>query len=133
MAWTLEPSAEELEVILEAGFIYRDAGNYDHARDIFQGVRAMVPASEVPEVGLGTVAFQQGEFSTANKHYRRALARNPQSAWAHAHLGELALFEKDKDTARAHLRTACDLDPSGAFGNMARDLLKLVETVTFLS
>ena len=133
MAWTLETTPEELEVILTAGFIYRDAGNYNHARDIFQGVRALVPSSEVPEVGLGTVAFQQGEFSMAKKHYRRALQRNPNSAWAHAHLGELALFEKDKDSARAHLRVACELDPAGDFGNMARDLLKLVETVTFLS
>ena len=133
MAWTLDASHEELEVILEAGFIYRDAGNYDHARDIFQGVRALAPSSEVPEVGLGTVAFQQGEFATAKKHYGRALQRNPNSAWAHAHLGELALFEKDKDSARAHLRLACELDPGGEYGNMARDLLKLVETVTFVS
>jgi tetratricopeptide (TPR) repeat protein len=131
MAWTMEASSEELEVILEAGFIYRDAGNYDHARDIFVGIRAMVPASEVPEVGLGTVAFQQGEFAAAAKHYKRAIERNPQSAWAHAHLGELALFQKDKETARIHLKTACDLDPSGAFGAMARDLLKLAESVTF--
>lgn len=131
MAWNIDVSGEELEVILEAGFIYRDAGHYAHARDIFQGVRALLPGSEVPEVGLGTVAFQEGEFATAAKHYRRALERNPQSAWAHAHLGELALFSKDKDTAREHLRTACDLDPSGEYGRMARDLLKLVETVSF--
>ncbi|MCW5964406.1 MAG: tetratricopeptide repeat protein [Bryobacterales bacterium] len=131
MSWTFDISNEELAVILEAGFIYRDAGRYDHARDIFQGVRALAPGSEVPEVGLGTLAFQQGEFGQAARHYHRALERNPQSAWAHAHLGELALFSKDKEKARDHLRTALELDPAGEFGRMARDLLRLAETVTF--
>ncbi len=131
MAWTFDVSQEELAVMLEAAFIYRDAGKYDHARDIFLGVRALEPGWDVPEVGLGTVAFQQGEFAQAARHYRRALDRNPQSAWAYAHLGELALFSKDKDQARGHLNKALELDPAGEFGAMARDLLKMTETVTF--
>ena len=47
--------------------LYRDAGCLDHARDIFQGVRSLAPSSEIPEVGLGTVAFQRGRFEEARK------------------------------------------------------------------
>jgi tetratricopeptide (TPR) repeat protein len=116
---------------MEAGFICRDAGRYQHARDIFLGVRALRPGSEIPEVGLGTVAFQQGDFPQAARHYKRAIERNPQSAWAHAHHGELALFAKNKQQAREHLQRALELDPTGEYGAMARDLLKLTETVQF--
>jgi len=131
MASTTEPSNEELTFLMEAGFLYCDLRKYDEARDIFKGVRALAPASEVPEVALGLVAFQEGNFEGAGRHYRRALELNPRSAWAYAHLGELALFQADKEQARAHLKTAIDLDPRGDYGKLARALLELADAVTF--
>lgn len=131
MNWTIDPPVEELEVLLEAGILYRDAGCFDHARDIFQGARSLAPSSEVPEVGLGTVAFQRGRFEEARKHYQRALQRNPESAWAHAHLGEVELFLMNKEQARVHLMTAQRLDPGGPFSHMAQDLMVLVDVVQF--
>src|SRR5262249_44490051 len=122
---------EELALIMEAGFLYRDLGEHQHARDVFKGVRALAPASEAPEIGLGTVAFQQGDFEGAARHYRRALALNARSAWAYAHLGELALFQCDKEQARAYLKIAIDLDPRGDYGRLARALLDLVGVVKF--
>src|SRR5215831_8493076 len=108
MTWAVSPSNEELAFLMEAGFLYRDLQKYQEARDVFKGVRALAPKSEVPEVALGTVAFQQGNFEAAEKHYRRALELNSRSAWAYAHLGELVLFQADKDRARAYLKTALD-------------------------
>ncbi len=131
MNWTIDPPTEELEVLLESGILYRDAGCLDHARDIFQGVRSLAPSSEIPEVGLGTVAFQRGRFEEARKHYLRALQRNPESAWAHAHLGEVELFLMNKEQARVHLMTAQSLDPGGPFGHMAQDLMVLVDVAQF--
>ncbi len=131
MNWTIDPPAEELEVLLEAAILYREAGGLDHARDIFQGVRSLAPASEVPEVGLGTVAFQRGRFEEARKHYLRALQRNPDSAWAHAHLGEVELFLLNKEAARVHLLRAQSLDPGGPFSHMAQDLMALVDVIQF--
>lgn len=131
MAWTVNASNEELAFLMEAGFLYRDLQKHQESRDIFKGVRALLPKSEVPEVALGTVAFQQGDFEGAGRHYRRALELNPRSAWAYAHLGELVLFQADKEQARAYLTTAIDLDPRGDYGKLARTLLDFADAVTF--
>ena len=131
MAWRINPSNEELAFLLEAGLLYRDLEKYQEAYDVFKGVRALLPNSEVPEVALGTVAFQQGNFEAAEKHYRRALELNPRSAWAYAHLGELALFQGNKVQARGLLNTAVDLDPRGVYGKLARTLLDFANVVKF--
>ncbi|MEZ5356690.1 MAG: tetratricopeptide repeat protein [Bryobacteraceae bacterium] len=131
MPWNVTPTPVEIELLMEAGYIYRDAGRYHEARDVFRGVRALAPASETPEVALGTVAFQQSDFRAAAKHYARALDMNPRCALAHAHLGELRLFEKDKDGAREHLKKAVELDPRGPVRPLADSLLTMVEVVAF--
>ncbi|HWR49880.1 MAG TPA: tetratricopeptide repeat protein [Bryobacteraceae bacterium] len=131
MPWNISPSTEEVHFLMESGFLYRDLGKFDEARDVFNGVRAMLPSSEVPEVALGTVTFQRGDFDGAARHYNRAVHLNPRSAFAHAHLGELSIFKKDKDSAREHLKTAVELDPRGEFGKMARGLLEFVDVVRF--
>ncbi len=129
--WTITPSSEEAAFLLEAAIIYRDARNFQAARDILAGVRALYPTHDVPEVLLGTVEFQSGNFEGAEVHYRKALQLNSRSAFAYAHLGEACLFRKDKDTARTNLKTALTLDPLGEYGKMARKLLEMTDRVTF--
>jgi len=129
--WTIAPTREELAFLVEAGIIYRDAKNFQAARDVFAGVRTLFPRQDLPEILLGTVEFQQGNFEGAETHYRKALELNPRSAFAYAHLGEACLFRKDKDAARAHWKTALTLDPLGEFGNLARRLMEMADRVTF--
>lgn len=129
--WTVAPSQEETVFLLEAGIIYRDAKNFQAARDVFAGVGKMFPQNDVPEVLLGTVEFQSGNFEDAEKHYRKALELNPRSAFAYAHLGESSLFRMDKETARTHLKSALALDPLGEFGKMARRLMEMADQVKF--
>jgi tetratricopeptide (TPR) repeat protein len=131
MPWTINPSKEEVAFLMEAGILYRDLQNYDLALEVFKGVRALIPKSEVPEVALGTVAFQQRDFEGAERHYQRALKLNPRSAWAYAHLGELALFQTNKEQARAYLKTAIDFDPRGDHGRLARALMEFADQLTF--
>lgn len=131
MSWNVSPTNEEVHFLMESGFLYRDLGKFDEACDVFNGVRAMLPSSEVPEVALGTVTFRRGDFEVAARHYRRAVHLNPRSAFAHAHLGELSIFQKDKEAARVHLKTAMELDPRGETGRMARALLEFVDVVRF--
>jgi tetratricopeptide (TPR) repeat protein len=131
MGWRINPSNQEIALLMEAGILYRDLRKYQEASDIFKGVRALLPNNEVPEVALGTVAFERGNFEGAERYYRRALDLNPRSAWAYAHLGELALFQANKEQARAFLNTAMDLDPRGDYGKLARALLDLVNVVRF--
>jgi Flp pilus assembly protein TadD len=129
--WTIAPSNEEAAFLLEAGIIYRDAKNFQAARDVFSGVRTLFPQNDVPEVLLGTVEFQAGNFEAAEAHYRKALELNSRSAYAYAHLGEACLFRKDKEAARTNLKSALALDPLGEFGKMARRLLEMTDQVTF--
>jgi tetratricopeptide (TPR) repeat protein len=131
MPWTINPSEQELAFLMEAGILLRDVGRYQQSREIFKGIRALIPKSEVPEVALGTLAFQERDFEAAEKHYRRALELNPRSAWAYAHLGELALFRLRKDEASVHLKTANELDPRGDHGKFGRALLELADMLVF--
>ncbi len=131
MTWNISPSTNEVALLMEAGFIYRDAKKFQEAKDVFSGVRALSPQSDVPEVALGTVSFCEGDFDTAVDHYNKALEKNPRSAYAQAHLGEAYFFKMDKEKARRHLKKALELDSRGEFGKMARALLELVEEAQF--
>ena len=131
MAWDIVASKEEIALLMEAGIAYRDGGKFEEARDIFRGVRALSPKSEVLEVALGTVSFQQKDFDGAVAHYQEALKLNPQSAYAYAHLGEAELFRMDKNAARGYLKKALELDPKGEFGRMSRSLTSLADQVRF--
>jgi tetratricopeptide (TPR) repeat protein len=131
MAWNVNPSHEEIGLLMEAGIIYRDSRKFGEAHEVFNGVRALLPKSDVVEVALGTVSFQQGDFEAAARHYRSALELNPRSAYAYAHLGELAIFQKDKAQAVIHLKEAIKLDPRGVYGKLARTLLEFGNTVRY--
>src|SRR5579883_489715 len=104
--WAIHPSSEEAAFLLEAAIIYREARNFQAARDILEGVRALFPKHEVPEI-------------------------IPRSAYAHAHFGEVCLFRKDKDGARKHLKNSVALDPLGEYGKMARKLMELTDKANF--
>jgi tetratricopeptide (TPR) repeat protein len=129
MAWDIQVTAEEIAWLMEAGFIYRYSGKSEAARDIFRGVRALRPSSEVPEVALGSVSFDEGDFKGAIDHYKKAIQMDPNSAYAFAHLGEAEAFAKDKETARRSLRRAQELDPRGEHGQLARKLLTLLNSI----
>jgi tetratricopeptide (TPR) repeat protein len=121
----LSVSQDEIDFLMEAGFIYRDAGKYQEARDIFRGVMALRPDSEIPQVAIGTTLFVEGKLDDAVEAYRAALLKQPDSAYAYAHLGEALFMRKDFDTARENLNRAIELDPEGAFGKMAKAILEV--------
>ena len=122
MTWDVTAGRDEIGLLMEAGLIYRDAKQFEEARQVFRGVQALLPKSDVVEVALGTVSFQAGEFDDAARHYARALELNPRSAYANAHFGELELFRLNKDAARSRLKQAVELDPRGMAGKLARSL-----------
>ncbi len=120
-------SQDEIHFLMEAGFIYRDAGKYQEARDIFQGIIALRPNSDIPQVAMGTIWFAEGKYDEAIVNYRTALEKQPQSAYAYAHLGEAFFMKKEFSVARESLKRAIELDTEGAFGAMARSILEVIE------
>lgn len=129
MPWTVQPTRDDLQALLEAGFILRAAGRLDDARVVFQGVQALSPGSAVAEIALGTLDFQRGDYAKARQRYERVIEANPRDAWAYAHLGEAELFDKREEAARAALDKAVELDPKGPNGALARRLRKLTDEV----
>lgn len=131
MAWNINPSNEEIALLMESGIIYRESRKFADAREVFLGVQALLPKSDVVEVALGTVSFHQGDFEDAGRHYQAALKLNTRSAYAHAHLGELELFQKNKVKAVEHLKEAIKLDPRGVYGKFARTLLDFGNAIKY--
>ena len=58
--WTVAPSDEELAFLVEAGIIYRDAKNFQGARDVFTGVKELFPQYDFPEVFLAPSSSSRG-------------------------------------------------------------------------
>jgi serine/threonine-protein kinase len=116
---------------MEAGIIYRESRKFTQAREVLEGVRAMLPKSDAVQVVLGTISFQQGDFQAAQRYYDVALELNPRSAYAYAHLGELSIFRKDKQKAVEHLKQAIRLDPHGPYGKLARGLMQFADAVKY--
>jgi predicted Zn-dependent protease len=113
----------EVALLLETGYLYLEMNKPKEAEDVFSGVAALVPHSEVPLICLGNLHFSQGRYDRAAKCHRDALQKNPASALAQAHLGEALMFGKKRDDARAALEKASAMDPSGEAGDFARSLL----------
>lgn len=120
-------SKDEVLFLMEAGSVYRDAHRLTEAREVFAGLRAALPKSEVPEVALGSVCFSEGKYEDAIRHYQGALVKNPSSAYAFAHLGEAYLLNKQLKEAEVALKKAIELDPKGQSGKMARALTELTQ------
>jgi len=97
-------SNEELRVMLETGYILREAAKFEQAEAIFRGVMEFLPESEIPQVGLGTVYLQKGDFSTAEEICEKALETNPESLYARVHYAEALLFGRQREKAETELR-----------------------------
>ncbi len=119
--------SEDLRILLESGYLYLGMLRYKEAQEVFEGVVALAPKSEVPMVALGNVFCVQGDFDQAIKTYHKALEIDDKSAFAMAYLGEALLFKGDEKGALKNLNEASKLDPEGPSGEFARSLIALIE------
>lgn len=119
----IEVPQPEIALLLESGYLYMEMRKYREAEDVFTGVAALIPHSEIPLICLGNLFFSQGRFDRALKYQRDALSKNASSALAQAHLGEALLFLGKRKEAKAALDKAMDMDPDGPAAEFARSLL----------
>lgn len=113
----------EAALLLEAGYLYMEMGKHKDAADVFEGVAALLPHSDVPHVALGNCEFAQGRFQRALKHHQEALKLQPKSALAQAHIGEALLFLKKTDDGVKALKQAIAMEPNGMPATFAQALL----------
>lgn len=119
----IEVPQGEVALLLESGYLYLEMQKNKEAEEIFAGVAALVPHSDVPLICLGNLFFAQGRFDRALKYQREALKRNPESALAKAHEGETLLFMKKPADAKKALERAIEMDPEGDAAQFASSLL----------
>lgn len=125
----IQPSDAELRVMLEAGFVLREAGRLDEAEAVFRGVAELLPTSEVPRVALGTVELQRGRFNEALDACEEALRVRPGSLYARVHRAEALLFQGRRDEADNELQEVIAADPSSAHSRTARALLDAADLI----
>lgn len=121
----MQATVNEVRLMLEAGCVYRYARRYREARDIFQGVRALVPTLEAADLALAGVSLDEGKLEEAEAHCRRALELNRASSAAYVQLGEIQLLKNRATDARQSLQKSLDLSPNGPSAALAKTLMKL--------
>jgi len=118
---------QQAMVLLEAGYLWLDMGRFDKAKEIFSGAAALMPRSEVPQLGLGAVEFAQGRHDKALQAYRSAQRLAPNAALPRAHVGEALLFLGKVPEALKELKAALDLEPEGDGARLAQALIQAKE------
>lgn len=121
--------AEQLRVMLETGYILREAARFDEAEAVFRGVMELMPESEVPRVGLGTVYLQRGDFAEAEAICGQAFKDHPNSDYARVHYGEALLFGQQREKAEAELLEVKRKNPDSPHGKTAQALLDAADIV----
>lgn len=116
--------------MLESGLVLRQAGRLDEAERIFQGVRELMPESDVPLVTLSSIAVRRNDFDEALRLCEEALRRQPSSLFARVNRAEVLLYQKRREEAEAELREIIKTDPESPHSRTAQSLLKAVQMVS---
>lgn len=125
----VKPSDEQLRVVLESGFVLREAGRLDDAETVFRGVHQLLPASDVPLVGLSTVILQKGDPNEARTLCEQALNLNPVSLYSRVHRAEALLFDGKRDEAETELRLVIAQDSESPHSRTAQALLDAADII----
>lgn len=115
-----------MAVMMEAGYIYVGMRRFKEARELFEGIAALAPDSEIPHVALGNVDFCEGKLARAVKHYEQALKIDPKSFFAKVYMGEAYFFSGKKEKAIETLSAVARHDRGGA-GDFAKALLDAIK------
>lgn len=118
---------EEAVLLLEAGYLWMDMGEYAKSRDVFSGIAALMPKSEVPQIALGTLEFVQGRHDKALQLFRAAQRLAPKSGLPRAHVGEALLFMGKVPEAMKELKAAKEIEPEGDGARLAQALIEATE------
>jgi predicted Zn-dependent protease len=111
-------------LMLEAGYLWMDLGQFDRAREVLAGAALLMPKSDVPQIALGALEFNQGKFEKALQVFRRAQTLAPRSSLPRAHCGETLLFMGKVNEAMKDLKAALDLEPGSPAAQFAQSLIE---------
>jgi tetratricopeptide (TPR) repeat protein len=121
----------EVSLMLEAGYLFIELHKHKEAEDIFLGVAALAPKSEVPHTALGNLHFSQGRFAQALKAHEHAVALNQESAIARALVAESLFFLKRTQDGIRMLDEALSLPDDGSAHEFAKALREAYDLKLF--
>src|SRR5262245_63816663 len=125
---SLVPLAKsEAVLLLEAGYLWMDMGEFGKSRDVFSGIAALMPKSEVPQIARGTLEMVQGRHDKALQMFRSAQRLAPKSGLPRAHVGEALLFMGKVPEAMKELKAAKEIEPDGDGARLAQALIEATE------
>ncbi|MGV3621076.1 MAG: tetratricopeptide repeat protein [Archangium sp.] len=128
IAGSLVPmSKQQAMLMLEAAYLWMDLGKFDNARELLGGASVLMPKSEVPQIALGTLEFNQGNHDKALQVFRRAQQLAPKASLPRAHCGETLLFMGKVNEAMKELKSALDLEPGSDGAKFAEALIAAKE------
>lgn len=97
---------KKLEAIAQVGYAQFEAGQYDEARRIFEGLVTIMPDNAYYLSAVAAVALQQDQAQTALNYYERALRRDKKHTASLVGKGDAQLRLGRVDQALASLQDA---------------------------
>jgi tetratricopeptide (TPR) repeat protein len=106
--------AEVQEMFLRAVRLEEIPGRLDEAKVVYQAILELQPAHAATAINLGTIYYNEREFSEAERLYRRASEADPDYALAFFDLGNVLDEQQRMDEAIAAYERALALVPQYA-------------------
>ncbi|MEW6605884.1 MAG: tetratricopeptide repeat protein [bacterium] len=120
---------EELSCLMESGYLNLAKGRFKEAQDIFEGVEILVPNSEVVQIALGNLYFDQGKPKEALSYFQKALSLNPEDGISKVYVAKGLLANQKREEAVAKLKEVEKLDAQESAKNLAKSLLQAIGEV----
>lgn len=93
------PATAEANPYLAAVAALEQQNRWPGARAGYQAARERWPENPNSRMGLGNIAYQQGDFSSAEAHYREAIEVAPEAPAGHYNLAWALLRQGEKQAA----------------------------------
>lgn len=88
-------TADQARAVAEKGFDLVDAGDFEGALAIFDGLLVINPADGSMHAARGSVFHQKGDLEEAEAAYDKAIELDPKAVLARVNRGELRLKRGD--------------------------------------
>jgi predicted Zn-dependent protease len=122
----VKPTSEEIQFLMECGYLCQELGRGQAATDIFLGVSALCPDEPLPCTAIGTALLASGQVDEAVTHLEKVLTLFPDEPLVLTHLGEAYFCQKKTDEARKFLEQSLAKDKSGPTADLARGYLEMI-------
>jgi Flp pilus assembly protein TadD len=100
----METTAKMVRLLAQAGFLAANTGQVRRAMQIFDGVQAARPESNVPSIGCSVAMLYAGMIDEAVCMLKAAAKRDPADGFVGCYLGMSLLLSGEKAEAGAVLK-----------------------------